>query len=297
MIMNNKIKAYIALLITAIIWGIAFVVGKIALSGASPFTILFWRFLFSSVVCMIIFNKKLCFAPKATIISGLILGIVQVASLGLQLTGLIYTSAAKQSFLYAFYVPLTPFISWIFTKKRPGLKLFVCAIVALIGVGFLCFDGDTSVNIGDVLSLVAAGLFSLQVVLVSRFTKKDTDSIQLSFFQFISAGIVSFLICLITGENLIWQSTASLFGILYLAIPVTCLAFLIINITGRYTEPSTAALILSLESVFGFIFSLVYYKEPVTIRLIVGAILCFSAVLVNVLDKDASKERNKEIEV
>lgn len=288
--MNSRIKSYIALFITAILWGIAFVIGKIAVSGAAPFAILFWRFLISGGICMIIFNKRIFSAPKATIISGLILGLVQAASLGLQLTGLKYTSAAKQSFLYAFYVSLTPFISWIFTKKRPALKMFVCAVVALIGVGFLCFDGDMSVNIGDMLSIIAAGLFALQVVLVSQFTKKDTDSIQLSFFQFISAGTASLLICLITGESLLWQSTASLLGILYLAIPVTCLAFLIINITGRYTEPSSAALILSLESVFGFIFSLIYYKDPVTLRLVIGAVLSFGAVLVNVIDKGDRKE-------
>lgn len=293
----SKLKADIALIITSVIWGIAFVIGKIALSGAAPFAILFWRFLFSCVICLIIFNKKILSAPKHTIRSGLILGLVQVTSLGLQLTGLMYTSSAKQSFLYAFYVPLTPFISRIFTGKRPGIKSFVCALLALTGVGFLCFDGDLSVIIGDILSLLAAGMFALQVVLISLFTKEDTDSIQLSFFQFASAGAASLLICLVTGKTLLWQSSASLLGILYLAIPVTCLAFLVINIAERYTDPFSASLILSLESAFGFISSLIYYRDPVTGRLILGAILCFSAVLINALDKNSREMRRKMEEI
>lgn len=290
--MKNRIKADIALIITSIIWGIAFVIGKIALTGATPFAILFWRFLFSCAICMLIFGRKIISTPKRTVLFGLILGVVQVASLGLQLTGLMHTSSAKQSFLYAFYVPMTPFLSWIFTKKRPGIKKFLCAVLALAGVGLLCFDGNLSVNIGDVLSLLAAGMFALQVVLLALFTKEDTNSIQLSFFQFASAGLVSLLICLMTGENLMWQSTASLLGILYLAIPVTCLAFLVINIAERYTDPSSATLILSLESVFGFISSLIFFKDPVTVRLILGAIMCFGAVLINVLDKSDKNGKN-----
>ena len=287
--MNNRIKAYIALVITAVIWGIAFVMGKVALSGAAPFTILFWRFLFSCCVCLAVRFKKIISTPKRTVICGLILGLVQVASLGLQLTGLLYTSAAKQSFLYAFYVPLTPFIAWIFTKKRPSIKMFACAVLALTGVGFLCFDGDLSLNSGDVLSLLAAAAFALQVVLVSRFTKQDTDSFQLSFFQFASAGCVSLLMCLITGGGLMWHSTAALSGILYLAVPVTCIAFLVINYAGKYTGPSSVSLILSLESVFGFISSLIVYKEAITVRLVIGAALCFSAVILNILSQKAEE--------
>lgn len=149
----------------------------------------------------------------------------------------------------------------------------------------MCFDGEMSVNIGDVMSLLAAGLFALQVVLVAQFTREDTDSMQLSFFQFASAGVVSLAICLVTGADLMWRSTASFLGILYLAVPVTCLAFLVINIAERHTDPSSATLILSLESVFGFVASMVVCREPLTVRLVVGAVLCFSAVLINVLDK------------
>lgn len=290
--MSSRIKADIALITVSVIWGIAFVTGKIALSGAVPFAILFWRFLFSCAICAIIFNRRILAAPKRTVIYGMILGAVQAASLGLQLTGLIYTTSAKQSFLYAFYVPMTPFLSWIFTKERPGIKKFLCAVLALAGVGLMCLNGDLSVNTGDILSLLAAGMFALQVVLVSQFTKEDTDSVQLSFFQFASAGAVSLLVCLITGENLMWQSTASLLGILYLAIPVTCLAFLVVNIAERYTDPSSASLILSLESVFGFISSLIVFRDPVTVRLVLGAAMCFGAVLINVLDKNSRKEQS-----
>lgn len=284
-IMSKAAKANIILLIVAIIWGGGFVAGKMALTGADPFVILAWRFSVSAVICAIVFWKRIAAVPKKVIVYGVCIGALQVLALSVQLIGLEYTTSAKQSFLCTAYVAMTPFVSWLIIKKKPGINAVLGGILALVGIGLISLDGDLSLNIGDVLSIAFAVLFAVQVVLVGKFVAKDTDSIQFTFFQFLTAGALSLVICLLRGENLLIQGGEAWIGIVYLAILNTCLAFILQNWAQKHTSDVVAALIISLESVFGFLFSVLYYQEPLTWRLLVGGGLCFAAILLNTVKK------------
>jgi len=283
--MSKTTKANVTLLVVAIIWGGGFVAGKMALTGADPFVILAWRFLASAVICAAVFWKRLAATPKRVVLCGAGIGVLQVLALSVQLMGLEHTTSAKQSFLCTAYVAMTPFVSWLIVKKKPGLNAVLGGVLALAGIGLISLNGELSLNIGDVLSIGFAVLFALQMVLVGKFVAKDTDSIQLTFFQFLAAGVLSLAICLLRGETLLIQGGEAWLGIAYLAVLNTCLAFILQNWAQKHTRDVVAALIISLESVFGFLFSVLYYQEPLSWRLVVGGVLCFAAILLNTVKK------------
>lgn len=278
---KKEMAANLLLFFVAIIWGGGFVAGKMALSTLSPMTALFFRFGLAMILCGLCFPKRIMKTSKKTALQGCIIGSIQMVAQAVQLIGLKYTSAAKQSFLCTAYVALVPFISWLVIRKRPKITAFVAGFLALTGIGFICLTESFSIGFGDGMSLGFAFIFGLQIVLIGRFVGEDADSIQLSFFQFFTAALLSGVIVLIKSDISITISGESLIGIFYLGILNTFVAMVGQNLSQKYAKDTTAALIISLESVFGFLFSLLYYHEKPGLRLVTGGILCFAAVFIN----------------
>lgn len=277
---KSTVAANAALFIVAIIWGGGFVAGKMALTGFEPFVILAYRFLVSALICGAIFYKKIKYTTKKTALRGLLIGSLQLLALSAQLVGLKYTTSAKQSFLCTAYVALVPFISWVIIKKRPSLKAFIAGFMALVGIGMISLSQSLTISFGDALSLGFALLFGIQIVLVGSFIG-ECDSIQFTFFQMLSAGVISAILGKINGQTFITYETEAMIGVGYLIVFNTLIAFIAQNIAQKYTSDTTASLLLSFESVFGFVFSILYYKNAITARLLMGCALCFSAVIIS----------------
>ena len=283
-------KAEGMLLMAAIIWGGGFVAGKLALDSLTPFAVLSWRFTIAAVLCGIIFHRRLMKTPRQTMLYGLIIGGVQMLSLGLQLTGLQYTTSAKQSFLCTVYVALMPFLSFLLLRKSLTLRSILAGFISLTGIGLICLSGSMTLNKGDVMSLGFSLLFGIQVILTGRFVSKDTDSVQLSFFQFVTSALIALTISLIRGEELFRISATSAIGITYHGVLNTTVAFLLQNTALKHVPSNTASLIISLESVFGFVFSVLYFHEAITVRLLLGSALCFAAILLANTEKQKAAE-------
>jgi len=283
---NRDIRPFVAgcaLLLTAMLWGGGFVAGKMALAGAAPLPILAWRFCGAAVLCFVLFPKRILTADRQTIRRAVMIGGIQMLSLSLQLTGLQYTSSAKQSFLCTAYVAMVPFISWLLLGQKPGLRAFLAGVIALAGIGLISLNGLTGVNRGDALSLAFAVGFGVQIVLVGKYVARDTDSVALSFYQMLSCGTAALLLCLFTGAPLTLRGGEAFAGVAYLIVGNTLLAFTLQNAAQKYTRDTIAALLLSLESVFGFVFSVLYYRDTLSLRLLLGCGLCFAAILISTL--------------
>ena len=281
-----KSKAMIAnfiLLIVAIIWGGGFIAGKMALTTLSPVAVLMYRFGLGTLLCGIVFWKRIKEAPISVIRKGVVIGVIQMIGLTVQLSGLQYTSTANQSFLCTAYVAFVPFISWIVLRKRPEAKAFFAGILALIGIGLISLKGGFSIELGDSLSVMFSVIFGIQIVVIGMLVDGDVDVFQLSFFQLSTAAACAFMICLAQGELVNSFGTESIIGVLYLGILNTFVAFLAQNYAQKYTKDTVAALIMSLESVFGFLLSVLYYNEEITLKFLLGSILCFVAILINTL--------------
>lgn len=273
--------ANLALLCAAMLWGGGFVASKVALRGWKPFVVLTLRFGSAAVLFGLLFYRRIAHAPKATVRKGCIIGGLFTAAFGIHMVGLQYTTSAKVSFLCTAYVVLVPFISWAILKKRPDIRAIAAGFLAFAGIGFISLNEALSISFGDLLSLLYNLPYGLALVLIALFSDKDTDTFQITFYQFLTIAACSFVICLTTGADFHCRDTTAIPGLIYLVTLNTIVAMLLQNIAQRHVKASAAALLISMESVFGFCFSVLYFHDSITVRLLIGSSLCFIAILIS----------------
>lgn len=138
---SSEKKARFMLWTTALIWGGGFVAGKMALTGLSPWGVLFWRFGLAALLFLLPFHKAIMGQGRRVLSFGILSGVLLALSLAVQLLGLSYTTSARQSFLFTTYVAWTPFVSWLVLKKRPGTRAFAAAFLAVLGIGLIAAGG------------------------------------------------------------------------------------------------------------------------------------------------------------
>lgn len=268
-----------ALLVVAAIWGGGFIAAKEALMTIPPLGLLMSRFLLSALVMLIVFHRVIIkHHTKKDMFFGVIVGVIQFIAFNFQLQGLNLTTVEKHSFLITSYVIFVPFLSWVATRHAIGRKDVVCAILAMIGMAFLCLKTGESLSfsLGDILSVMAALCFSAQIVFVGNFVK-GANMISMSFFQLATLGILG--IPFAGLDSVMQMSMPSLYGLLYLVFFNTALAFSMQNVAQQYTSDAHASLCISFESVFGFIFAVLFYGSMVTPLEITGCLLILAAIL------------------
>jgi drug/metabolite transporter (DMT)-like permease len=285
--MENKKSLYadLSLLIVAIIWGSGFVVTKNALDVMSPFYINGARFLIAAAAVNIIFFKRLKKATKLDIKAGIIVGFFMFLGFAFQTVGLKYTTAGVQAFITASNVVMVPFLYWVISKKRPDNFEMFGAFLCFIGIGILSFDNNMRIGLGELLTFLCAIGFALQIVAVGYFAK-DTDPIVLSTVQLYFAAILSFIIAFLFEPRVTNITPSIIFPMLYLGLVSSAVAFVVQNVAQVYTTSTHAAIILSLEAVFGSIFSIILLNEPVNVKFFIG---CF-AILISVIGSETKFE-------
>lgn len=268
------------LLLVAVIWGGGFIAGKVALETASPLWILFIRFALAALCMGVLFFRQIKGAGRENRRIGCMLGAIQFAALFIQLFALQYTTTAKQSFLAATYVLFTPFIAYFLVRKKILPENYIASVLALAGIAFLSLRGSQSIQIGDFITLGFALLFSIQIVLIGKYSQ-SCEIIPLTFYQLLSAALLAGIAAFCTGIPTELFSMRSCMGILYLGVINTAVAFGLQNFAQKFTAESHAALLLSLESVFGLLFSVWFYHEHITLWMGIGCVLIFMALLIS----------------
>ena len=152
---SRETKARLMLWTTALIWGGGFVAGKMALTGLSPWGVLFWRFGLAALLFLPFFYRRILRQWKGFFVFAILSGLLLALSLAVQLWGLSYTTSARQSFLFTTYVAEAPFVSWAVLKKRPPAKAFASGFLALSGLGLIAGNGAGDIRLGDFITLVA----------------------------------------------------------------------------------------------------------------------------------------------
>ncbi len=276
----TNIGAKAALLGATLIWGASFLIVKNSMDVMKPHMLLAFRFTIGCLLLSVIFYKKLKQINREYLIKSGLLGIFLFAAYSLQTIGITDTTPGKNAFLTTIYCVLVPFIFWATDRKRPDVYNISAALLTVLGVGLVSLNGDLTIRMGDAFTLAGGVLFALHIVALSKFSK-DKDPILLTILQFAYAAVFSWIIALVFEDFPAVWSTETVLGLLYLAIFATAVALLLQNIGQKYTKPAPAAIILSLESVFGILFSVVFYQEQLTVRLAVGFILIFIAVIIS----------------
>lgn len=286
--MTNKtisIISSIGLLFVTIIWGFAFVVVKNSLDYIPPIYMMAFRFSIAALVLSLIFINKFKNMNKATFLHGIGIGVFLALAYAFQTIGCQYTTAGKNAFLTTIYVILVPFLNWLIAKRKPDIYSIIAAFLSIIGIGFLSLRGDLTINIGDFLTLICGLCYALHIVYIARYSSND-DPILLTILQLATTAVLSWIFAPIMDGPFPLQGLQAdgvIISMLYLGLLSTMAAFLLQNICQKYTPPSMAALLMSFESVFGVIFSVIFLKEILTTKSIIGFALMFSAILISEL--------------
>ena len=282
--MNKNTLAWlsgIGLILVTIIWGVAFVVVKNTLDVIPAVYLVALRFTVATFALCLLFAPRLKNINKSTFLHGLGIGVFLFLGYTFQTIGCKYTTAGKNAFLTTIYVILVPFINWGLTKKRPDAFSVVAAILSVVGIGLLSLRGDLSMNIGDVLTLVCGLGFALQIVFIARWSQED-DPILLTIIQIGVTAVFSWILAPFIDGKLPVEAIKNsevIKGILFLALFSTMLCFLLQNVCQKYLRPSTAALLMSFESVFGVLSGVIFLHEVMDFKGILGCVLMFIAVV------------------
>lgn len=274
------------LIVAAIIWGLAFVVMKDALTILPPAQLLGVRFIMTGLILTAVFFKRIRAAlNREHIIYGVLLGLMLFAAFMLQTSGLAETTPGKNAFLTATYVVFVPLICWLVGRKRPSIYNIIAAMICLIGMGLVSLQGSLTMEFGDLITIAGSLLFGIHIVFVSRWSK-GRDVLVLTAYQFLIAGVCG----LVYGSVFeVWPPVSVLLApeflmqMVYLIVFASCLALVFQNVALAHVSPSQVSLFLSLEAVFGVIFSVAIYGESLTLKLIVGFVLIFAAILISEL--------------
>jgi len=265
----------------AIIWGSSFFIMKGAVDIIPTFYLLAIRFTGGAVLLALVCWKKWRrHFTKDYLWRGAVIGAFLFLAYSVQTFGLMGTTPSKNAFLTAVYCVLVPFLYWIAVKKRPDRYNILAAVLCVAGVGLVSLTNDFTITWGDGLTLVCAFFYAAHIVAVAKVSPAK-DIYLLTVFQFAFAALYAW-ICGALFQELPPTSVISsdlIIQMAYLVVMATTVALLFQNVGQVWSDPSSAAVILSLESVFGVLFSVLFYGDPVTGQLLAGFALIFVAVV------------------
>ncbi|WP_105614500.1 DMT family transporter [Vallitalea okinawensis] len=294
--MKKGVLADTSLMVVAVIWGSGFIGSKMALDASyHPFAVMFLRFLIATIIIGIVFYKKLNKENFKQSLPGIIAGIFLFLGFATQTVGLLYTTPSNNAFLTATNVILVPFIGYLIFKTKPRRASLIGAFVCFIGIGILTYQGDIALSSGDLLTLSCAVFFACHIVCVGYYAKK-VDAYFLVFMQMLMATLLSFIALLIFEEQPfhLYKGIEGFLAVFYLGVFSTCVAFFVQNIAQQYTSATKTAIFLSMESVFGTLFSVMLGFEPATINMVFGGILIIAAILITEI-KPSLKSKKEEV--
>lgn len=304
-----KAKGPILLLITAVLWGMAFVAQTAAADDVGPFTFNASRnFVGAAFLCGVIAWRKRSGSDKAPrtdgegysrrtlVVAGVACGVLLCVASYLQQSGISSyppeaAASGRSGFVTATYMVMVA-VMGVFVGKRPHPLVAVSVVVAMAGMYLLCVpDGLGSVYVGDWLVLACAFGFALHIIVIDRYTQ--VDGVRLSRVQLLVAGSIS-LVCALLFENPEPASLlAALVPILYAGICSDGIAYTLQIVAQQTTDPTVASIIMSLESVFAALGGWLLLQESLSAVELFGCTLVFAAVLLSQAPTFAEERRRK----
>ena len=308
---THKVRNSLLLLLTALIWGTAFVAQSVGMDYVGPFTYSCVRSLIAGIMlipCIAFLNKvnpnqeekEICrdesrrkAYQKKLLIGGICCGLALGVASCLQQIGIQHTTVGKAGFITTFYIIIVPIIG-LFFKKRCGLNVWAGVVLALAGLYFLCITEGFSIGYGDTMVFLCALAFSIHILVIDHFTElvdgvriqdiftPSTSSVKwvkMSCIQFFVAAIVSGVGMLVMEQPDIHNILAAWLPILYAGALSSGVGYTLQIIGQKGMNPTIASLILSLESVISVLAGMVILDEQLSSREILGCVLMFIAIV------------------
>lgn len=292
--MRGQARSNLLLLMTAIIWGSAFIAQSKGADVIGPFTFNTVRYALAVVALLpviYIFSRKRnsentvdqdipkANGTKTLIIGGIATGIALFTASSLQQYAMAFTTAAKAGFITTLYVILVPIVG-IFLKKKIRPIIWFCALLAVIGLYLLSIKpGTFSISRGDFFVLLCALAFTGHILIIDYFSPK-TDGVKLSCIQFAVVSIASFVAMMMTEPFVLSEVLDAIIPLLYTGVLSSSVGYTCQIIAQKKADPVISSLILSLESVFAAIFGALILHESMSGREITGCAIMFVAIII-----------------
>ena len=288
-------KHLLLLLLTAIIWGLAFVAQKDGMEHIGPFAFNGIRFLLGvvSLLPLLLFQKQIFNTTsrqtdiRFTLKGGLILGVVLFIASALQQVGIVKSTAGSAGFITSLYIVIVPFLG-IFLKHKISKEVWIGAILTAIGLYFLSVNKQLQMAPGDGLVFLSAFFWAVHIILIGHYAPK-TNVLLLSIIQFSVSAILNLIVAFIIEETRMSMISDALIPILYGGIMSIGVAYTLQIVGQRNVAPSKAAIVLSLESVFAVLGGWLILNETLNIRKGIGASIMFVGLIISQLNLKRKK--------
>lgn len=297
-----SIKSMILLVLTALIWGMAFVAQSVGMNYIGPFTFNCIRSIMGGLVlipCILFFDKQEKGKAKrekkedskTLLIGGICCGLALCIASNLQQIGIKYTTVGKAGFITALYIVLVP-IFGIFLRKKVSGRVWFSVAIAVVGLYLLCITDEFRIGKGDFFVLLCALVFTIHILVIDYFSPK-VNGIKLSCIQFLVAGLLSGVPMLISEKPSFSTILAAWAPLLYAGIMSCGVGYTLQIVAQKDAEPTIASLILSLESVFSVLAGWIILGQTLAGKEIMGCVLMFAAIILAQLptrNQESSKQ-------
>ena len=270
----------LALLGTTIIWGSSFIILKNTLNSLPTLWILALRFSGAALIMALAANRQLKTLDRRAFKYGLAMGAALYCAYTLQTYGLLYTTPGKNAFLTATYCVIVPFLWWAFFKKRPDRYNVAAALVCIAGMALVSLEGDLSLGLGDALTMCCGLFYALHIIVSSRGLEKYAV-LPLTTVQLATTAVLCWITAPIASPFPQSVPASAWLSVAYLCVMCTGACYFLQALGQKYTSAQSASIILTLESVFGTLFSVAFYHEQLTLKTVSGFVLIFAAVLIS----------------
>lgn len=278
------------LLLTATIWGVAFVSQSVGMDYVGPFTFNAVRSLIGAAVlvpCIFLLQKLQKKEEgqeihkkedkKALLTGGICCGLILAVASSFQQFGLLYATVGKAGFITAMYIILVPLFG-VFFKKKVGLRIGISVVIAVAGLYLLCMTGSFRLEAGDILLLLCAVLFSLHIMVIDHFSPL-VDGVKMSCIQFLTCGILCGVCMFLFETPNLSLILAAWKPVLYAGVMSCGVAYTLQIVGQKGMNPTVASLIMSLESVISVLAGFVLLHEVLSRRELFGCVLMFAAII------------------
>ena len=279
-------KNNILLVLTALIWGCAFVAQSVGMDYVGPFTFNMVRFLIGAIVLLPVIwfmdrqrktGAEKGAGQKTLIIGGICCGIALAVASTLQQWGILFTTVGKAGFITAMYIVIVPLLG-IFIGKKVRPLIIGCVAIAVVGFYFLCMTESLRLGLGDFLVLLCAIAFSIHILVIDHFSPK-VDGVKMSAIQFLTAAIISAVPTLLWEQPVFTEILQAWQPVLYAGVMSCGVAYTLQIIAQKNADPTVASLLLSLESVFSVLAGWVLLGQGLSLKELFGCVLIFCAII------------------
>lgn len=279
------------LLLTAMIWGAAFVAQSVGMDHVGPFTFNTGRYYLGALVLIPVVLVKDRARPSndpamgwgnpKLWVGGALCGVIMFVATSFQQVGLLYTTVGKAGFITTLYVVLVPIAGLALGRKLRPL-VWLCVVLAVAGLYFLCMSGYAALGIGDLLMLGCAVVFTFHILAVDYYSPR-VDGVKLSLLQFVVSALVCTIPALVLEEHHLSGLAEAWLPLLYTGACSCGIGYTFQILGQKRTDPTVASILMCMESVFSVLFGWLLLHQTLSPRELAGCALMLVAILLSQL--------------